>query len=145
MMLLHYAPEPVRFDPTRTYDQADLRLPGKPNGLWVSVPGDNDWTQWCEDEFVRHVYRVVLTADANIPRITDGDEADEFHCDYAAARDGPRDLWPINRTAVASDYDGLILAPFLAGHAGPSWFQDWVCASGCIWSATAIACFQEIT
>jgi hypothetical protein len=158
MQLIHYSTEPVTFDPD--YQHPDIALHhnnqiGKPVGLWVSVPGDNDWASWCESigwvDRIQYAYDVTLHDDARILEIPTGDELDMFHDRYAQPGH-PLDtglgnrLVPIEWERVANDYDGIIIAPYQRSHRhfGPLWYFTWDCASGCIWNYDVIDSVTEI-
>lgn len=158
---MHYSDEPVVFDRAKTYDQSDETHGHlKPVGLWVSVQGEDDWPAWCrQEEFwpegLEHPHRVILRDEANILRIDTPDGINGFHAKYAEenefnrmmARIGDdnfrRNQWPINWGKVATEYDGLIIAPYQwSRRLGPIWYYGWDCASGCIWNLEAIASFE---
>lgn len=173
MRLLHYAEAPTVLDRGRTYDQRNLRGTGKPDGLWVSVEGEDDWKGWCEAEaFALHcleyVHEVTLTEGANVLMISTGKELEAFHAqwsvedefnrkmaererdlwgaDLARAERFRRNHWPVQWKKVAAEYDGIIIAPYLWSHRldGPFWYYGVDCASGCIWNLDAIDRFEEV-
>lgn len=144
--LEHYAETPVTLQP-RSYAQLDDGWAyGKPDGLWLSVAGDDDWPAWCRDnEFdlgglaVRH--RVVLDPDANILRLSTVEAMLDFDREFGrfdhARRTGIR--WG----AVAKRFDGIMIVPF---HAALRWEMDWYygwdCASACVWNLNVISRFH---
>ena len=150
--LTHYAGQPLTFDPSRKYGQREPRVFGKPEGLWVSVDGEDDWPTWCRgEEFcidqlaVEHA--VTLASDANVLHLGIGHDLDAFHGLYAIETDferhyraGSRQSWPIDWRHVAEDYDGIIIAPYRWSHRlKMDWYYGWDAASGCIWNLDAIA------
>jgi hypothetical protein len=47
--------------------------------------------------------------------------------------------WP----RVAERFDGVIIAPYQWKHRLElMWYYGWDCASGCIWNARAVSCFE---
>lgn len=139
---MHYAAEPVEFDRTVRYEQG---VRHKPVGLWVSVAGDDDWPEFCEQngfdtECLAHPHTVTLTAGANILRIESPDELVGFHHAYAQPDDSRSKFADIDWRKVATDYDGIIIAPYQWSMrlGGPFWYYGWDCASGCIWNLDAI-------
>jgi hypothetical protein len=159
--LLHYATGPVVFDRTRTYTQEEPLWFCKPKGLWVSVAGEDDWAAWCEAESYDLgpvVHRVVLRPTARVCWICDPDGLDGFHAAYAVETDEERRFkaafgrvykqkyWPLDWRKAASDFDGLIIAPYLWSLRllGPQWYHGWDCASGCIWSTDAVASMEAV-
>lgn len=150
--LMHYTAEPLVFDRTRQYEQREPYTYCKPEGFWVSVPGEDDWPSWCNgEEFcldsLAFAHRVTLNPDANILRIEDGEGLVRFHVKHRVETDYERrnsDLykrkhWPINWPDVAKRYDGLIIAPYQGWlRFDALWYYGWDCASGCIWNLDAI-------
>lgn len=155
MELEHYASEPRVLEP-RGYDQstANERAIGKPDGLWVSVRGEDDWVSWCRAEqfaVERLVYRhrVNLLPGANvlilesIPAIRDFSNKYPFYAKDANA--GVRDILSrMNKDweRVAADHDGIIIAPYqwsIRLHEDYSWYYGWDCASGCIWNTDILS------
>lgn len=160
MILEHYSDEPWEYAPMsyaqRRYDQDGN---GKPNGLWVSVKGEDDWPSWCHGEGYRTerlaiCQRVILKPEANVLTITTVAEIVAFHDKYGVAWEigGDFSLGRIDWRRVATDYDGVIIAPYLwecrLAFNNPhlkkisDWYYGWDCASGCIWNGDAIAAFE---
>lgn len=153
--LMHYAERAITFDRSRSYEQREPYETGKPDGLWVSVPGEDDWPTWCHDseygdEDLAVAHHVELNPTANILYVATADDLDKFHTNYstegAAWASGiGDDEWrfrqrPIDWRLVAKDHDGIIIAPYQWSRRlmGPFWYYGWDCASGCIWSTAAI-------
>jgi hypothetical protein len=138
-----YSPEPWTFARTHVYDPAGRR--SKPDGLWVSV-GD-DWERWCRSESYgwpehhRHITTVTLAPDANILVISDPEALRAF------TRDHTIDRWyNVNWLPTVAAYDGIVIAPYLWEcrlEQGVSWYYTWDCASGCIWSLSAVASVEH--
>ena len=168
--LLHYASEPVTLDRSRTYPQEEkFWRCGKPNGLWVSVQGDDDWEVWCRgEEFalgsLEPVHRVVLRSDANLLWLSTPEKLDAFHAEwsfeddwerkmadsyrgYGVSQEFRRNQWPIDWAKVAERWDGVIIAPYHWSRrlGGPIWYYSVDCASGCIWNLDAIQAFEGVT
>jgi len=163
MIFHHYSDQPVIFDRTRTYNVSKGRV-GKPDGLWLSCPGDDDWPTWCRNEefsldSLSYQHNVTLHADAPVLWITTATELDAFCFAYS----GPPDEWytredrsplsdeyinnqrPIEWDRVAATYHGIIITPYLYSHRfGPMWYYGWDCASGCIWNLSVIDTFQLV-
>lgn len=159
MKLMHYAAEALDFDRSRQYEQDEPHGHGKPVGFWVSVFGEDDWPSWCRNEecfieSLRFAYLTTLSENANILRITSGQELDHFHTAWSVRSDFDRHYhyddpkwWPINWPMVASKNDGVIIAPYLWQRrlGEPSWYYTWDCASGCIWNLNAIESVDLVT
>lgn len=143
MELRHYTGAPMTFHRDLIYLQ---RTNHKPHGLWVSVPGEDDWVSWNKVEqwaFIDYAYRVVLHAEADVRVMSDVNEFDAFHREYSVAPPWrpTADEWlrDIDWARVASDCDGVVIAPYLWNRRmNPHWYYSWDCASGCIWNLSAI-------
>lgn len=149
MNLFHYAEEPVTLDRSRTYVQREPSTYGKPRGFWVSVEGEDDWPTWCRDvdyapERLATTHNVRLADEANILTLATPQALDDF-----TERFGIRDRKSFRRhswedvsipwAAVASEYAGIIIAPYRWDRrAELDWYYGWDVASGCIWDLTAI-------
>lgn len=164
MILEHYSSEPLRWPP-RNYGQYPLGTDGnfKPKGLWVSVPGEDDWPSWCRgEEFALERLavrtRVLLKPDACVHLIDNEADLLKFDADYGIEFPITPDFnWhQINWRGVASDYDGIIIAPYqwscrlpmhMEGprHKVSRWYYPWDVASGCIWNGNCIAAFHSTT
>lgn len=152
MRFEHYADQPLELDRTRTYDQTE-RGNGKPRGLWVSVPGEDDWPHWvAENEFRTEYYvvkhEVVFAKDANILFLETIAAIREFAEKYKST-DG--DAWNtyfarIDWDRVAKDYDGIVIAPYrywelrwdIAEPDNFFWYSGWDVASGVVWNLNSI-------
>lgn len=112
----------------------------KPDGLWVSVDGPDDWPTWTrEEEYCdttqQYHYRVALADDARILYLGTPEAMDAFTAEYGA----PGPDWIIQWAEVAKRYQGIIIAPYQWSRRFElSWYYGWDCASGCIWDASAI-------
>jgi hypothetical protein len=160
MRLLHYTEDPLDYDAARTYEQSEPRTFGKPHGLWVSVPGEDDWINWCIDnEFhldaLKHVQQVALAPDANILMVEDADGLQAFHDRYSVedaqdqlpplrfSKEYIRKSRPIDWAAVTADHDGIIIAPYQwSCRMTLDFYYGWDVASGCIWNLSAIAAVE---
>jgi len=140
MKLSHFSKEPA----LTPYSQPQSGWRGdKPEGLWVSVDGEDDWPSFCHKEglddwgtaTVRH--RIELTSDSRVLLLSCVDDVLAFSEQWSSATDAFR----VNWAGVASIYQGVIIAPSqwcLRFSARVRWYYGWDCASGCIWDADAI-------
>lgn len=154
--LTHYTDEPeitlpgftkfiekFRNDPAwEMYLQRD-----KPVGMWVSVDGEMDWKQWCEEsefhlERLRYEHRIHIKRYANILVLTTPEDLLAFTKEYRMDHqlvDGYE--MNINWVRVMGDYDGIVIVPYqweLRLDDRTAWYYGWDCASGCIWNPEAI-------
>lgn len=166
MILDHYGTEPLLWPP-RDYTQTNRKEgwghPPHPEGLWVSVKGEDDWPSWCQSEQFRLealavCTRVVLASEANV-RLVEGEQQllafdAEYGIDYDYGGAVPFTHRRIDWIKLAKDYDGLIIAPYVRSCRLPmergtpkarvsDWYYPWDCASGVIWRARAIAAFEN--
>lgn len=156
LVLEHYTDQPLEFDRRITYPQHPPMGYSKPYGFWVSVKGEDDWPSWCRGQGyfldgLKHKAAVVLHEENNILLISTGDELMAFHrkycvddVDFPRARewmDDERRYWSLDWRAVAAEYQGIIISPYLWSHRldGPMWYYGFDVASGCIWDLDAIA------
>lgn len=144
--LWHYTPHPFALE-DRRYDQRDPHRYRKPEGLWISVEGEDDWQSWCESMqrcLERLVWRapVTIRPDANVLWLTP-DLLTQFDRDFGfgrwrgrtTQRPGHAPDW----REVARRYDGIVIAPYSWHHRlALEWYYTWDCASGCIWNLSAI-------
>jgi hypothetical protein len=140
MRLIHYTKNPLR----EVRSETQVRDSYKPNGLWVSVEGEQDWKSWCEseefasDSFV-NAYEITLSAEANVLRLRSAEELRAFTYIYGIGvrAQGDRIDWQ----ALSQSYSGIIIAPYIwecrLDHE-TFWYYTWDCQSGCIWDAEAV-------
>lgn len=164
MILEHYSKVPLEWPP-RSYVQAPLGTDGnfKPKGLWVSVRGEYDWPWWCRAEdfqVSRLAMRQIvhLTGNARILTIESEEQILEFDAIFGVDHPlSPTFTWhQIDWGRVASEHDGIVIAPYLWSCRLPmeerdsprskvsNWYYPWDCASGCIWNAGAIDSFELV-
>lgn len=137
--LIHYSAKPLLAveSVTQTDDSSF-----KPNGLWLSVEGEDDWLHWCQSERwglsnLVTATEIKLAPGANILRLRTAEDIDRLTVEYASAF-----IYHLRWDKIAAKYQGIIIAPYiwrrrLTPHT--SWYYGWDCASGCIWDAHAVA------
>lgn len=147
LILVHYGREPVtsvkaagQGRHTRAWQV------GKPDGLWVSVEGEDDWPSWCRDNdfelpSLAVATRVILKPDAKVLLLSNTDQLRNFR-DLFKTRLLPQ--LPQDQIAwedVARIYGGVVIAPYvwsLRLARGFSWYYGWDCASGCLWDPDVV-------
>lgn len=145
LSLSHYSA--INFLDPRSVAQDSAKRGDKPQGLWVSVDGEDDWPSWCHSEergigSLVHHFRVALADDANLLLISSPDDLRAFDAELGESSTAPRRRsWYVSWEAVADRWQGIIIAPYLwsCRLGDPSWYYTWDCASGCIWDARSIA------
>lgn len=139
--LLHYSAEPFSLERSRVYDNSKPNH--KPRGLWLSVQGEYDWLQWCQQEgfelqALRYVTTVTLRHDANVLRITTRAGLEGFNETYRITADD-HEIKNIDWARIVALYDGILIAPYQWSHRlDLMWYYTWDCASACIWNVSAI-------
>jgi len=142
MRLFHYSDALItEVRPVTSHPRSAM---GKPSGLWVSV--DDAWADWCAREQFgcgAVVTEVTLRPDANVCVIEGEAALRAFDADYAFGdRFGRRIDW----SAVAAQYDGIVIAPYIwACRYDLDWYYGWDVASGCIWHPRAVATLAPAT
>jgi hypothetical protein len=140
MTLKHYAFAPLVLRQQGYRQMVDF----KPQGLWVSVEGPDDWVQWCLAEdyrFGRFVHTVKLRKSNHICFLRTPSEIRDFTSDHRVER-YPGDRLGINWPDVARAFSGIVIAPYQweCRHDPETfWYYPWDCASGCIWDLNAIS------
>ena len=142
MKFQHFTSRPLKFDPTRTYDQTDTF---KPHGFWVSIEGTDDWKAWCEREEFRTEtlvncteFEIDLTNVIQLHTTLDIlSFTDRFRVSLGFRH---ASVW-INWEEVAALYSGIIITPYnweCRYHRDTTWYYSWDCASGCIWDLSIL-------
>jgi len=157
MRLIHYSDKPLHR--VHSIDQSGeayrYHRGSKPIGLWVSVEGEDDWRSWCEAESFRdiarqHATEVVLHPRHRVLILPTATAMTLFQHQYGY-EDNMLGVWRnarIDWGRVASDHQGIIIAPYQWSHRleepCSGWYYSWDCASGCIWNAEAVAELRSI-
>lgn len=147
MIFSHYSNTPV--GPLELKRQLPTRFSSKPDGLWVSVDGDDDWPQWCQandyDGCGPYHYRVRLNLDRVL--VLDTLQAVQDFSHKGSQRSGmhSRYLASIDWRPVADEYAGIIIAPYQwDARLDLIWYYGWDCASGCIWDPAAVIDLEQV-
>ena len=108
----------------------------KPLGLWYGI--GQSWQEWCEEEMPHwvHDYSYIIEPDlSKMLIISNEKEFEEFHKKYSSDS-WKTYTWEIDWAAVAKDYDGIEISPYLPNFRMSTqhlWYYGWDIASGCIW------------
>ena len=148
MRLLHYSSKPfVPFGSERRYPQNMARDgTGKPQGLWLSVEGEDDWAHWCASEMPewvsgRVVTEIVLKPDHGVLCISNLEQFDKFCEDYKYDDCDAYSFNQIDWPVLSKRHAGIIIAPYRWERRlerKSRWYYGWDCASGCIWDLNVI-------
>lgn len=144
-VLLHYSAEPFVGPLETIHFQKQRDEDPKPFGLWVSVPGADDWKSWCEAEgfslnSLNYVSQIILRDNAKILRLSSSSAIRRFTAERRV-RGSRWNSFSIDWRSVAGEYDGIIIAPYQWSCRMDDecrWYYGWDCASGCIWHASAV-------
>ena len=145
MTLAHYSREPLVLDRDRDYPQKYPRR-DKPNGLWLSVSGEDDWPSWCRAEGfclggLAHETIITLDPAARILLLESYDDIRGLTEQYPGASHDWSDVVYPDWGAIAGQFDGIVIAPYSwEARFDPDtfWYYSWDCASGCIWNLDVI-------
>jgi hypothetical protein len=160
MKLIHYSPKKINELEPKEYDQSEIKFQSKPNGLWFSVEGPDDWKEWCSSEKfclerLRFSYEITLKSNSKILHLKTPEEIFAFSKQYAY-RSRPRlsgyfnpeeDTHELNWVEIKKKYQGIIVSPYqweCRLDLSSSWYYGWDCASGCIWDIDCIESFTFI-
>lgn len=157
MKLIHYSPRRIDSLKIQEYDQNEVEFHCKPNGLWLSVEGKDDWKEWCKAEdfrldCLRFSYEVILKENANILHLKTKEEIFDFSKQFPYRSKiravgeflDTKDTHELNWFEIKKKYQGIIISPYQWGcrlELGSSWYYPWDCASGCIWDLTCVQDF----
>lgn len=161
MNLFHYSIEKIQCLEKREYEQKKVKFHCKPNGLWVSVEGDDyennyNWKQWCQLEgyALEHLsfcYEIILKENSNLLYLENKKDIFDLAKKYPFKTrdwDPEYDSYQINWSEIKKNYQGIIITPYqwdcrLALES--SWYYGWDCSSGCIWDLDAIKEFNFVS
>lgn len=134
------------FDQTRTYRQGSAWA--KPSGFWLSV--DDDWRRWCVDDGMEDwigdtEVEFALLEPERVFTITDAAGLLAFTEDYV----GDQDVYRIDWQPLASQYSGIMIAPYIWEcrllTSASGWYYPWDCASACIWDLSVLELIEVRT
>ena len=127
----------------------------KPQGLWVSVDGDNDWKSWCTSTGYKKRrlairYRVTLKKPRRLLWLGTVRKIRNFQKKYGAvslifADAEHLGVRAIDWDRVSKDYAGIVIAPYQWSLRHDfMWYYIWDCASGCIWDTSVIESVKRL-
>lgn len=147
MILSHFSPNPLKFNPNQEYSHREGFH--KPSGFWLSDEFTTDgWKDWCKgnDFRVGHLkHETLFYVD---PRkylwLKTVHDLDDFSAQYEKelGDTGPKG---INWERVMHDHKGLIITPYQYARrlTGPIWYYSWDCASACIWDLEGVKVYEQ--
>jgi hypothetical protein len=122
-----------------------------PNGLWLSVTGNEDWEQYCLRnnyplENLESEFQVFLKPTAKILILYNSPVFEDFIKKYGYFTEGIQnegDILPLNLSIswdrIISDYQGMVIPTVLPKISKMNlWNEIWYYTSGCIWDLRAV-------
>jgi hypothetical protein len=148
-MFIHHSVGPLLLNDLHDEDQSPLTDCGaKPNGLWFSVGNGADWRaavmERFNPEYITCQTEVVLSQAANICRLNGAQHIDGFTAEYGKLYKAR--LQVIDWTRVASQFDGIIIAPHCNERCEDKtwWYKCWEVSCGCVWTPSAVKCLRPL-
>jgi hypothetical protein len=147
MKLIHFSNKIIKKVKPIDHGKTVSVGPGKPNGFWVSDESDHGWHTWCTaEEFrlenLKYQHEVELKKDANILKISNLDEFDEFNEKYSIEQYPGMSIKTIDWAKIKTEYQGIIISPYQwKRRLDPQshWYYGWDCSSGVIFNHEAVA------
>jgi len=147
---IHYTGEKLNtLDLNRAYTQTAQNLAlHRPNGLWLSITGINDWEKYCLNNNynlanLKKEFQVKLKPHAQILILHNNAVLENFEKKYGCS--GENDTLSIRWDEIIKRYQGLALPRvFPQAHKGESWHEAWGCTSACIWDLQAVEKVEEL-
>jgi len=150
--LIHYSDKHLTVVNSASQRSGRPKIVGdKPNGLWVSPIGEDDWPSWCEREDfglgrLTHPTEVVMRTDATLLVVAGEAALQEFDRQYGVPHplvcmDSYSGRRVIDWRSVADKYQGVVIAPWVCTFRldiDMMWYYGWDCASGVIWDAGSV-------
>ncbi len=141
MLLHHYSSNKIS-EILSKEQSTEKKFYTKPNGLWVSVVGDNDWKSNSGGDLrSQNQYEIILADEAKILFLDSEEQLSGFTQTFGLKPRGEQRT-AIDWVQVAIKYQGMIIAPYRAELTESDalfWWGAWRCASGCIWNKDAIS------
>lgn len=144
LRLTHFTDKPLRFDPTRQYDNEKQIHWSKPQGLWLSDESDHGWTQWCQGadfQLESLAFATVFECDTSQwCVINKPSELIDFTSEYGTETYYKFTL-EIDWKRVMRQYAGILITPYqwkLRLNPQTHWYYSWDCASACVWDLTSV-------
>jgi hypothetical protein len=117
----------------------------KPKGLWYAI--GVEWVEWVKSnmpEWEKDYIHEIKINENRMIIIRNYDELVAFEEKYGI-EDQPRRYMVINWGKVATDYDGIEIAPYIfEARNKHMWYYGWDIASGCIWANGAIQNIEKL-
>jgi hypothetical protein len=157
---IHYTKSGVAtIDLSRTYTQTAQKLAfHTPNGLWVSVFGNNDWEKYCIKTNTRlknlkSEFQIFLKPNAKILILNGKDVFENFEEKYSYYAEGIErhgENYTLNLSIawdrIIADYQGIVVSTILPKLYNMGlWYDTWCCTSGCFWDLQAIEKAEKLS
>jgi len=143
---IHYTGEDITaLDLNRTYAQSEKDFARHtPNGLWLSITGNNDWEKNCLKynyrlDNLKFEFQVFLKTASKILILHNTAAYENFAKKYSYYSEQGRRVLLFRWEEIIKDYQGIALPhlnPYVFGIV--QWHNAWRCTSACIWDLQAV-------
>jgi hypothetical protein len=149
---IHYTNENINtLDLNRAYTQTAQNLTfHRPNGLWLSIAGINDWEKYClKNNYnimnLKNEFQIKFKPHAQILILYNQAAFEDFEKKYGRSGEDRPPAFSIRWEEIIKDYQGLALPHiFPQLYNMGSWCDTWCCTSACIWDLQAVEKIEKI-
>lgn len=121
----------------------------KPQGLWLSIDGQNGWKEFCTYEDMpigKEKHNIKLSPNSNILQINTIEEIEDFGHKYGYSRVSTSNfindsIRSIRWDKVQEKHQGILISSHFYDYSHTDkgkWYYGWDFASACIWDKKAI-------
>ena len=143
---IHYTAEGITaLDLNRAYAQTPKDLERhSPNGLWLSITGNNDWEKTCLKtnyrlDKLKTKFQVFLKEASKILILHSTAAYENFAEKYGYYSGQGRRVFSIRWEEIIKEYQGIAVSHLNHGFFGiVQWRNAWLCTSACIWDLQAV-------
>jgi len=156
---IHYTSENLNtLDLSRIYSQTTQKWAfHRPNGLWLSIAGINDWEHYClKNNYnlhnLKYEFQIKLKPHANILILYNASAYADFERKYAYYPEGT-EIHEKNYTLslsirwenIINDYQGIALPHVIPKlYNSGLWYETWSCTSACIWDLQIVSRIEKM-
>jgi len=143
---IHYTSEGITaLDLNRSYAQSAKDFERHtPNGLWLSITGNNDWENNCRKisyrlDRLKSEFQIFLKTNSKILILHSPAAYENFAKKYSYFTEQGRRVLLFRWEEIIKDYQGIALphvCPYVFGIV--QWHNAWRCTSACIWDLQAV-------
>ena len=149
---IHYTARGITaLDLNRTYAQTSKDFERhKPNGLWLSITGNNDWEKNCLKanyrlDSLKSKFLVFLKEASKILILHSTATYDNFAKKYGYYSEQGRRVLLFRWEEILKDYQGIAVPRLYSEIFGiVQWHNAWRCTSACIWDLQAVKYAEKL-